>query len=69
MLFAAADNEWIVWAVLGGILLWMLFMMTFRTRDFIDLMKADEERKRRIAERQDRHLGMGLKFLSWMLRK
>ena len=69
MLFATSDaGNWFVWLLLG-ILAWMLFMMTFRTRDFLDLMKADEERKRRIAERQDRHLGLGLRFIRWWFGK
>ncbi len=31
--------------ILVGSFAWLLFMMTFRTKDFIDLMRADREHK------------------------
>jgi hypothetical protein len=65
MMFAVSDAENPILWILGGILVWMLFMMTFRTRDFLDLMKADEERKKRRAEERNQQLGLGLSFLRW----
>jgi hypothetical protein len=44
-------------------------MMTFRTSDFIALAKADEERKRRLAERRDRQTALGLSFVKWWFKK
>lgn len=45
-----------------GTFAWLLYMMTFRTSDFLALVKADEERKRRQARMLGgaARLGMGI---------
>jgi hypothetical protein len=55
--------------LLVGSIVWMFYMMTFRTSDFIALAKADEERRRRIAAQRARHLDQGLRFVSWWFKR
>jgi hypothetical protein len=74
MLFAQVDWPFVGCVVLvGGCfvfgLVWSVYMATFRTQDFIELSKLDEERRRRIAERQDKHLDAGLRFVGSVFKK
>ena len=36
--------------VIFGLMVWVMYMMTFRTKDWLDLMKNNQERNDRIAK-------------------
>ena len=55
--------------LLVGSIFWMFYMMTFRTSDFIELAKLDEERRKRIAAQREKHLERGIKFVSWWFKR
>jgi hypothetical protein len=67
LLAQAADSEWIIWAVCGGYILWVLYMATFRTKDFLDLMEQDRQRKRDQAERFGRATKAGFSIAKWFM--
>jgi hypothetical protein len=74
MLFAEVDWPFVGCVVLvGGCfvfgLVWTIYMATFRTQDFIELAKIDEERRRRLAERRDRQMALGLSLIRWWPKK
>jgi hypothetical protein len=76
MFFAQSGVDWpFVGCVVlvGGCfvvgLVWTIYMATFRTSDFIELAKLDEERKRRLAKRRDRQMALGLSLVKWCFRK
>jgi hypothetical protein len=45
---------------------WWLYMMTFRTNEYLKLLKADQERK---AKRNERALGLAKGLAMWWLKK
>jgi hypothetical protein len=52
----------------GGVTLclgWFFYMITFRTRDFIDLVKAEEERKKARDARMGNAINAALKIGGW----
>jgi hypothetical protein len=48
--------------VIVGLMAWVMYMMTFRTRDWLDLMKSNQERNDRIAK----GLGQAAKGGMWL---
>jgi uncharacterized membrane protein YciS (DUF1049 family) len=36
----------VVGSIIGFIVLWLFYMLTFRTKDFMELMKAEQERRK-----------------------
>ncbi len=49
--------------VLFGVLVWMVYMMTFRTKDWLDLEQSNRERNDRIMK----GLGHAAKGSAWLL--
>lgn len=45
---SGGNENFAAWFVFGGVLLWMLYMMTFRTDDWFRLVKEDRERKEKL---------------------
>lgn len=56
------DGGTLFWGLLIGYVVWMFYMMTFRTGDFLALMKADHERKKALFS----GLGWVAKFVAWI---
>jgi hypothetical protein len=63
-----AGSPWF-WLFFGVPLAWVLFMMTFRTSDFIRLVKEDQERKARAQERRKEALKGAFIVAKWWLKK
>jgi hypothetical protein len=57
------------WLVVGVPVAWMLYMMTFRTSDFIRLVKEDQERKAKAQERRKEALKGAFVLAKWWLKK
>jgi hypothetical protein len=51
VIFAMSQGDALIFAGVGCYILWVVFMATFRTKDFIDLTKAHEEQKKAKHER------------------
>jgi len=56
----------LVFVFIGAVVVWWLYMMTFRTDDYMRLLKADEERKAKRDERATKVI-KGLAY--WFLKK
>jgi hypothetical protein len=58
-----------VWVLMGIAVLWWLYMMTFRTDDWLRLVKEEEERKAKRHERA-KEIGKGAFSLArWWMKK
>ena len=55
---------WVICVVMG--VAWWLYMMTFRTDDYLRLLKADQEQK---AKRDERVMGMAKGLARFWLKK
>ena len=71
-LFAAmveGDAAVVMWVVIGIVCLWVFYMMTFRTEDWLRLRKEEEERKAKRHERAGNALKGALFVARWWLKK
>ena len=57
------------WALFGIPVLWALYMMTFRTDDWLRLLKDREERKAKQQERTDKVVKSAFEAAKWWLKK
>ena len=58
-----------VWILMGIAVLWWLFMMTFRTDDWLRLVKDEQERKAKRHERAKGVLKGALSVARWWMKK
>jgi hypothetical protein len=58
-----------VWILMGIAVLWWLFMMTFRTDDWLRLVKDEEERKAKRHERAKEDLKGAFSVFRWWMKK
>jgi hypothetical protein len=58
-----------VWVLMGIAVLWWLFMMTFRTDDWLRLVKDEEERKAKRHERAKVGLKGAFSVFRWWMKK
>lgn len=65
----STGNEWIFWVLLVVAVLWMIYMATFRTDDFLRLMEKDRERKREQAQMLGKAAKGGFSVLRWWMRR
>jgi hypothetical protein len=71
-LFAAVvegDAAVVMWVVIGIVCLWVFYMMTFRTEDWLRLRKEEEERKAKRHERAGNAFKGALFVARWWLKK
>ena len=67
---ALAGNEaFMFWCIVGIAVLWWLYMMTFRTDDWLRLLKDEQERKAKRQERNDKLLNRAFHVAKWWLNK
>ncbi len=59
----------VIWCVMGIAVLWMFYMMTFRTDDWLRLVKDEQERKAKRQERTDKVLKGAFTVARWWLKK
>jgi hypothetical protein len=59
----------VVWVGMGIAVLWMFYMMTFRTDDWLRLVKDEEERKAKRHERAGKILKGSLSVARWWMKK
>ncbi len=59
----------VIWCIMGIAVLWMFYMMTFRTDDWLRLLKDREERKAKRQERTDKVLKDAVHVAEWWLKK
>jgi hypothetical protein len=52
-----------------AIVVWMIYMMTCRTDDWLRLMKADEERKQKQAERIGKATNGAFGIARWFMKR
>jgi hypothetical protein len=65
-----SDGTNLFWLLFFGVpVAWMLYMMTFRTSDFIRLVKEDQERKAKAQERRKEALKGAFVLAKWFLKK
>ena len=69
MLLAETGNEWIFWLALLIAMVWMIYMATFRTNEFIRLMDKDRERKREAAQMLGKAAKGGFSMARWFLNR
>jgi hypothetical protein len=55
--------------VIFGLMVWVMYMMTFRTKDWLDLMKNNQERNDRIGKGLGQAAKGGIWLASRFLRK
>ena len=58
-----------MWVIIVIAVLWMLYMMTFRTDDFLRLVKEDQERKAKRRERNDKLFGDAFNVAKWWMKR
>ena len=59
----------VVWVGMGIAVLWMFYMMTFRTDDWLRLVKDEEERKAKRHERAKEILKGASTVAKWWMKK
>lgn len=63
----------IIWTLAGIVCLlligWMLYMMTFRTDDWLRLVKDEQERKAKRDERIGKAIKGGAVLAKWLMKK
>ena len=59
----------VIWIIMGIAVLWWFFMMTFRTDDWLRLLKDREERKAKQQERTDKVVKSAFEAAKWWLKK
>lgn len=63
------DTIWIWFGVISALLIgWMFYMMTFRTEDWLRLVKDEQERRARRQERTDKVLKGAFTVAKWWLK-
>jgi hypothetical protein len=67
MILATLDGGMVIGTVLLAYIAWVLYMATFRTKDFLDLMEQDRQRKRDQAERFGRATKTGFSIAKWFM--
>ena len=69
----AGDAAVLIWWVAGSLIVlmlgWMFYMMTFRTDDWLRLVKDEQERKARRQDRRDKALKGAFTVARWWLKK
>jgi hypothetical protein len=63
------NEHFVAWCVLGAMFLWMFYMMTFRTDDWLRLVKDEQERKAKRQARMDSLLKRAASAAQWWLKK
>jgi len=58
-----------LWVGIGIVCLWMFYMMTFRTEDWLKLLKDREERKAKRHEQAEKYLKGAFSVARWWLKK
>ena len=58
-----------LWVGIGIVCLWMFYMMTFRTDDWLRLLKDREERKAKQRERTNKALKGAFSLARWWMKK
>jgi hypothetical protein len=66
---AHGNGNFVAWCIIGAILLWMFYMMTFRTDDWLRLVKDEQERKAKRQQRTDDLLKRTFNAAKWWLNK
>jgi len=66
---AVGNESFIGLCLMGGLLLWVFYMMTFRTDDWLRLVKDEQERKAKRQERTDALLKRTGQTIKWWLNK
>jgi hypothetical protein len=66
---SAEDESFFLWVIMGVAVLWWFYMMTFRTDDWLRLVKDEQERKAKRRERNDKLFGDAFNVAKWWLKK
>ena len=63
------NGAFIFWGILGISVLWMFYMMTFRTDDWLRLLKDEQERKAKRQEQTKKVVKGAFDMAKWWLNK